>query len=1227
MNRFRRHRKEKANRNDLVHSEKGTTTTIISSLSGRKDKSSLNLPDDGFADHQKPQDPSHGQSQSPSQPQQSPKVTDFDVSNALPAPEDFRTSLLMPKLSARFSMLKEQDDPESLLGKANDDSVLFPKRASRLDLFGHNHPSKLADIEEMSIRSGRPGHVDSCASGDTDDDRSQSGSIMSRARRAEGNNLFGGRQKVYKIPTKATSPNPSEKGRAGIGRALYEHDVTPSAFQRMRMERKEEDTSLDSSPVSPSDDTFSSIAGSTLGRSSTAATSIDEQQQQPPSAPANDNLSVKPLFPERGGNKTRRLYGQGLAQSVQNQQHSTLNRLGNLSRQRPGTPELPPMNRAYSRSATNLRDRLQKLGVADPPSRPTSPPLSSSASPRPQLVEEPAPHSFGGIPPLSPPISEVEEERPQALAAALQPEDHGKATAAGLFHKPRLPFDENQFTRRQLQMHEGRNTPPLQQPQQPQLQQLQPPSERRPPSPPHRATPTPPEPIGRVRGLSNASDRSRPKSASSHYEETQHADNRSRSSSINALPARSMGTTFFANSSPSDSGDDYEEEENNGPDSRSSMDGIHPALRSQPPSHDEQDRHPLPEVRFSDLNDLKPIAENDMAENDTAQDEGDVAQEPDSPTLGPSGLGLSGLVRTHLRQDSDKSAQLPSPGLPPTTYTPETEVPESKLADATSSDSTISAQSSEPRNSGSWIDNNNNEDDGDDDDNDQDNDLMRSLHQRSGSTETQREREEFANELAERRRRVQEKLQGSAASDLRPASRTGSLGGSLAGSRSGSPAPSRQTPDPIKPGNAFALLRSRAGKNAFFPKPTGLGNSSTPSLALDQNDPWREEDESVVPFPGLGTNQQQHIPEQPSMRSRFAAFARRNSREGSRESSRSRNGSPASSIPGFRARRDRSRSDASTRSMSRSRRDDLGTVEEGSVISHDTIMLPGLSYDPNGNGSIPSTRRQSMDTVSEADTYERSSSVASNGRYRSDSRSGPSSYFDLIPPPTGPPPAIGTSPRPSPIAPYSANATPPLYEISPDPTSPPAPTFAAAASHVVPQRAPGHTGPLKRPVNKTLISEPTLVSCTSNVPTVGLPPSASLSNGMDPSPPPAVPPMNPRRRRQTTTQTIMGAFKNDGTGRGEEFPSTMPGANSNAGSFSSGHDMPEERSVFEDSSNTRRPMSRRLRKTSSEGGSLNTKIRSEAMMSSSSSSSISPPPPLPPPQHPPPRVPMDGGMF
>ena len=36
---------------------------------------------------------------------------EIDISAALPDTNDFRTSMLMPQLSARFSMLREQDDP------------------------------------------------------------------------------------------------------------------------------------------------------------------------------------------------------------------------------------------------------------------------------------------------------------------------------------------------------------------------------------------------------------------------------------------------------------------------------------------------------------------------------------------------------------------------------------------------------------------------------------------------------------------------------------------------------------------------------------------------------------------------------------------------------------------------------------------------------------------------------------------------------------------------------------------------------------------------------------------------------------------------------------------------------------------------------------------------------------------------------------------------------------
>ncbi|KAB8073469.1 hypothetical protein BDV29DRAFT_191718 [Aspergillus leporis] len=1120
----------------------------------------------------------------------------FDLTSALPSNDDFRTSLLMPKLSARFSMLREQDDPASIIGKASDDSVLFPKRASRLNIFGHN-PNLLADIDEVSTDGSRPSFSvgrDSFASGGdgygTDDDRSQNGSIMSRARRTEGNNLFGGRQKVYKIPAKGSSTlSVSDSGNMA-GRAVYEHDLSMSAFQRLRQREKEERAAAEeaqqdnytvesedalSSISSAKRTTFSSTAsGPTAnGRTSTAASSIDEQSVAGSPYQESPNPFCKPavqgMAPERSSVKSRRLYGQSLAQSVQNQQNSTLSRLESLSRQRAGTPEIPRLNRNFSRSATSLRDRIQNLPIAEmttvklPPTgyQPSSSSLTQPidvANAKEQKSHEPP---NGGLPPLSPPASESEEGT--TLMAALQPEDHGKATALGLFNKPRTQYDENQFTQRQLRMHEGRNTPPLVKP-----------------SPPRRVTPQ--ANAGRPRGLSNTSYRPRPGSASSHYSEAQRPTSRSAATSVYESPRRHMNGTFFANMSPSESEDDEAEAVLELANGVIADDFVHPALRSETPHKlstptGEEEQSPLPEVRFSDLGDLKPIAENGPTES-TVNDVNAVPEKPDSPTLGPSGLGLSGLVRTHLRHDSDKSSIFPppSPGLPPKlTDDDNFSLKRPDMADSVPQQHATAKKNVDPMellNGSSWQ-----------------GELV-ARHRRQASTETQREREEFENELAERRRKVQEKLKGMAENE----------------SRSASPVSGRQTPDNPqgKSGNAFSLLKNKPGKHNLFsrqdpknPKILGLGNASTPTLASD--DQWREEEERLPFSFGKHPNSSSpHVSSERSIRSRMAAFGR-TSHEDSRESSRSRGASPHSS---FRSRRDRSTSDASGRSKSRTRRerDDLGTVEEAApadLYGHSAYP----EFDQRGMSSMASSTRQSVE-VNDASPCDRSSSAAS-GRYRSGSRSGTPSFAErpLHPPPAINPQMIGAPPRPSPIAPYSANATPPLYDVSPDPS----PGSASTSITSLPQRAPGHSSLQKRPIDKTQISEPTFVSTTSNVPTVGLPPGASLSNGMVTPP---IPPMNPRRRRQTTTQTILGAI------RGEKYESQY--APSYAPSTASSV-MGDEHSTFSDEGEKRPRTRNRLRKTSSEGGDLNAKARHQLMNG--------PPPAMPP--YPPPQVPMEGGMF
>jgi hypothetical protein len=1164
---------------------------------------------------------------------------ELDLSGALPSSDDFRTSLLMPKLSARFSMLREQDDPDTKLGKASDDSVLFPKRASRLNLFGHN-PSMLTDIDEVSSNDGsRPsialGRADSYASGieagyGTDDDRSQSGSIMSRARRAEGNNLFGGRQKVYRIPVRSptgTSPNSTEPNR-GMGKFVYEHDLNMSTFQKMRHKEKEDQRLAEEAALAEaaqeaamqeSEDATSSFStkrttysstGSgptTNARTSTAATSIDENlpiasQSSTASTPASDfPLDARPpsamSTPRNGSVRSRRLYGQGLTQTAQNQQTSTLSRLESLSRQRAGTPDLLPLNRNYSRSATNLRDRLQKLNITEPAttSRPTSPPSSATSPKQPTPPEPPAKDrvsptaaSFGVAPPLSPPTSENEGGN-NLLAAALNPEDHGKATAMGLFNRPATGFDEQQFMRRQLQMHQGRSTPPP-----------------RRPSPPRRAPPQ--EPAGRSRGLSKSSYRSRAESASSHYSsDAQHGIEHSRASSVEASPGRPGMTTFYANSTASESGDEHDDRRSYEVSSVTSMatDFGHPlqhaSTASKPPTPTGEHLETLPEVRYSDLGDLKPIEEDEsLEENDASAQEagGSIPQRPDSPTF-----GLNGFIQSHLRQVSNQSSIYPppSPGLPPkepnanylaaedpisgvtTPATTPDETP-STLDMEPSSPKALSHQSSEVtanRSSGDSSDASALPEHGSGASHSTHwKEELAYHHRRDGSTETQREREEFAIELAERRRKVQEKLRSVAESE----------------SRSSSPTPGRHTPDlgGIKTGNAFSLLKHKTGKQGV-PKPDpkskmyGYNSGSTPALVSE--DSWREEERPSFNLGRHSNSSSPQVGSERSIRSRMPAIGR-SSNEDSRESSRSRGPSPHNAF------RSRSGSDASGRSKSRTRyreRDDLETVDEGAVIAHDNFVIPD-NFEPP---SVSSSTRPSIEV--EPLAYDRSSSAAS-GRYRSTSRSGTSNFQYERPfayQQSHPPSIIGATPRAPPAAPaYSANATPPLNEDQ----SPTTPMSALPNNaHSLPQRAPGHGLLQKRSVNKKLISEPTLVSSTSNVPLVGLPTGNSMSSvsSQQGATPPPLPPMNPRRRRGT--QTILSAFKSDKHDSRVSSPAPS---------------ISDEQSYFPD--DEKRPRSRnRLRKTSSEGGNLNTRARQEAM--------VSPAPAVP--QYPPPAVPVDGGMF
>lgn len=535
---------------------------------------------------------------------------ELDLTTALPPSDDFRTSLLMTGLSARFSMLREQDDPNTKVGKASDDSVLYPKRQSRLMDFGFG--GGLSDIAE--VESIRAPFVRNSAY-QSDDASSTNGSVMTRSKPTEGNNLFGGRQKIYKISGNGGKPG------ATSGRALYGDDVAQSAFQKYRqaekakeleLEELRQSDSLDSEPIRPdspqseynrrreTSSTNSSVPSQ--ARNSTAATSFTSSQpaqsvKEWQSATAASN-PTPPI--ERSVTRTRRLYEQGLNQDLHNSQTSALSRIDTLSKQRnfnrtPDlTPTVPsPSSATFSDRFANSRSLLNKASA--PNLRSFSPPttISSQTSPESQNkfpgFEERAP--FGATPPLSPPISETGEHQPLSF-----PPDRTKPTVPSVLAKV-AQYDDSRFAQRQVQLQRDRENS-----------------------------------MNRFRTDSNASGPTvRSRSPSTQRTAPEKDDTNSWSLSA-ALKEEGQTSTFF---------DDDEEDDSSSDDgARRSVPQAPQVTVERPADHDH------PAFRKSAL--PTPL---------TLEKEDSKGESPeDSPTLGPTTGGLSGMVRAHLRQDSNASS-------------------------------------------------------------------------------------------------------------------------------------------------------------------------------------------------------------------------------------------------------------------------------------------------------------------------------------------------------------------------------------------------------------------------------------------------------------------------------------------------------------------------------------------------------------------------------------------
>ncbi|KAJ3573859.1 hypothetical protein NPX13_g4551 [Xylaria arbuscula] len=689
---------------------------------------------------------------------------EIDLKTALPSNDDFRTSLLMTGLSARFSMLREQDDPNTKIGKASDDSVLFPKRQSRMDLASFRGLGDIAEVE--SLKAIPPfARMDSYNSDDADS--LNAGSIMSRAKPTEGNNLFGGRQKIYKIPAGANSSKAVDGGMSG--RALYDDDVAQSAFQKWRRAEKQRELSqeeqVDSDtqdeqrnssdvdhtrPESPALSSYSrkretsSTLSSTpsVARHSSAATSITSSQPTPslkdwqPSSGYNSG-------PERSVTRTRRLYETGFFhQDSQESGPGGLSRMDTTSRQRPfgtRTPELG--HQSPSLGFTNrLSSERKPLAKASAPNlRSISPPASASPTGPPNLgIRVPSTENksgFGGAAPLSPPISETDEN----TLMSIDPNDLGKATALGVFQKPAQPYDESRFAQRH---DKARSPSPVRQ----------------------EMVDSPTAPVF----------------------------------SIPQSPKKdSQITSFLVDSDGSDTSSMRSPKPQPSPQIhvRKPSDREHPALR--------ESTLPIPMLSSHSMKSQDGPSPN-IEMSSALTTETKAVSPVDSPTLGPvpTESGLSGMVRQHLRADSNASSIY---GLIPPTAGTETGFP----ADTTNSQDY--GTSSNP-----WQDLDVNEPLVDTES--VISDTSRPIQPQGESLSNEQNTDEFASRLADGARRIREKLTSYVETDSRSSSPH----------RLGDPNDTSDLAPLPRPSGLGAILRPRSSRGSLVDR----GRDPTSSRAF-----------------------------------------------------------------------------------------------------------------------------------------------------------------------------------------------------------------------------------------------------------------------------------------------------------------------------------------------------------------------------------------------------------
>lgn len=286
-----------------------------------------------------------------------PPKPELDIEHALPPSDDFRTSLLMPNLAQRFSILQMEAAAAAAAaasGKTNGENF------SAADGFVFSGPQfmPLREITETSslAETVTIEHNRLTTKSQESAVSDESAGVMDRSRGGGGNVLFGGRQKVYRVPNAYTSRDPADDSNPESpmsGRVVYDYDLSETAFTASGRKRDQDSEDI-SSPIGDSNgdnrnrytSSSTNSTPTTITRSSTAATSVTSNSAGSGSIPASTSTSSLAATPgSMVANKPRRaLYEQALDQQLQDQQSAATGRLEKLASLRKASASPPPAN-------------------------------------------------------------------------------------------------------------------------------------------------------------------------------------------------------------------------------------------------------------------------------------------------------------------------------------------------------------------------------------------------------------------------------------------------------------------------------------------------------------------------------------------------------------------------------------------------------------------------------------------------------------------------------------------------------------------------------------------------------------------------------------------------------------------------------------------------------------------------------------------------------------------